>query len=148
MQPTPNGAPGATIEYANDGDLDSLIEHHHRVSPDLLGRKISVKEVVVARCEGQTVGWLTYTLLYDMVPFVNLLVVAEAYRGKGIGTQLVQFWEREVEGAGADAVMTSSMANEQGQHFWRKMGYKDVGGMVLADEPLEVFFRKDFGQRK
>ena len=102
----------------------------------------------MARCEGQIVGWLTYTLLYDTVPFVNLLVVAEAYRGKGLGTRLVQFWEGEVERAGADTVLTSSMANERGQRFWRKMGYRDVGGMVLADEPLEVFFRKDFGERE
>ena len=138
----------AAIEYAVGGDLDALRERYRRISPDVLKKKISAKEVLVARCEGQIVGWLTYTLLYDTVPFVNLLVVAEGYRGKGLGTQLVRFWEDEGRRAGADAVMTSSMANEQGQHFWRKMGYRDVGGLLLADEPLEVFFRKDLGGHK
>ncbi|MDJ0704440.1 MAG: GNAT family N-acetyltransferase [Leptolyngbyaceae cyanobacterium MO_188.B28] len=134
------------IEYADEGDLDSLREHHHRVSAKVLKKKLLAEEVLVARCKGQIVGWLTYTLLYDTVPFINLLGVAEGCRGEGLGTQLVQFWEDEVKRAGADSVMTSSMANEQGQHFWRKLGYKDVGGVLLADEPLEVFFRKDFGK--
>ena len=52
--------------------------------------------------------------------------------------------ESESDKAGFERMMTSSMANEQGQYFWRELGYKDIGGILLADEPLEVFFRKSF----
>ena len=39
-------------------------------------------------------------------------------------------------------VMTSSQSDEDGQHFYRKLGYIDAGSLVLPEEPLEVFFIK------
>ena len=133
----------ATIEYAVDADLPFLVERSSEKSPDVLRRKIQAKEVIVARLRGEVVAWMTYTLLYDVVPFINILYVVQERRREGLGTRLVQFLESEVRKAGFRRVMTSSLSNEQGQHFWRKMGYKDVGGVLLTDEPLEVFFRKD-----
>ena len=132
----------AQIEHANDSDFRLLTEYCSHISPEVLKGKILAKEVIVARLEGMIAGWLTYTLLYDVVPFINSLVVREEHQREGVGTQLVEFLEREVKKAGFDKTMTSSLANEQGQHFWRKLGYKDIGGVLLADEPLEVFFQK------
>ena len=36
------------IEYADEGDLDSLREHHYRVSAEVLKKKILAEEVLVA----------------------------------------------------------------------------------------------------
>jgi len=138
----------ATVGYADDSDFGFLSERHSRIAPDVLKRKISGHEVFVARLGNDIVGWMTYTLLYDTVPFINLLVVAEEHRGQGVGTQMVRFFEGEVERGGADTVMTSSAANEQGQHFWRKMGYRDVGGVLLGGHPIEVFFWKDLAKQE
>jgi hypothetical protein len=44
---------------------------------------------------------------------------------------------------GFKIVMTSTLANEEAQHFYRKNGYKDIGGFVLPDEPLELLFIKE-----
>ena len=55
---------------------------------------------------------------------------------------MVEFFESQMKEQGFSDTMTSSLANEEGQHFWRKMGYKDIGGFLLADEPLEVCFKK------
>jgi GNAT superfamily N-acetyltransferase len=133
----------ATIEYAVDADLAFLAERSSEKSPEVLRRKIQAGEVIVARLGGEVVAWMTYTLLYDVVPFINILYILQEHRRRGLGTRLVRFLESEVSKAGFRRVMTSSLSNEQGQHFWRKMGYKDVGGVLLADEPLEVFFRKE-----
>lgn len=43
---------------------------------------------------------------------------------------------------GYELVMTSSLSNEQAQHFYRKLGYKDSGSLLLDDEPLEIIFTK------
>ena len=32
--------------------------------------------------------------------------------------------------------------NEDAQHFYRKMGYKEIGGFTYLEEPLEIIFHK------
>ncbi len=43
---------------------------------------------------------------------------------------------------GYELVMTSTLSNEQAQHFYRKLRYKDAGSLLLDDEPLEIIFTK------
>ncbi|WP_278281130.1 hypothetical protein [Clostridium sp. N3C] len=38
--------------------------------------------------------------------------------------------------------MTSTMSNEEAQHFYRKFDYKDAGSLLLDNEPLEIIFTK------
>lgn len=38
--------------------------------------------------------------------------------------------------------MTSSMSDESAQHFFRKLGYRDAGALLLPDETLEILFLK------
>ena len=40
-------------------------------------------------------------------------------------------------------VMTSTQANEDGQHFYRRLGYQDAGALLLPGEPLEIVFIKE-----
>ena len=50
---------------------------------------------------------------------------------------------------GFHAVMTSTRADETAQHFYRKLGYRDCGGLLLdaieSGQPLELFFAKAMG---
>jgi GNAT superfamily N-acetyltransferase len=128
----------ANIDYAKNSAFDLLKERYNRISPDLLQAKIGAREVVLARLGTETVGWMTHTLLYDTVPFINLLVVAEGHRRQGIGRQMVEFLEGQVKATGADTMMTSSTANEEGQFFWREMGFRDIGGVLLAYFAMDV----------
>jgi ribosomal protein S18 acetylase RimI-like enzyme len=59
-----------------------------------------------------------------------------------LGQQLVLFWEDEMKKHGYTIVMTSSFSNEEAQHFYRKIGYKDSGSLLLPNEPLEIIFTK------
>jgi hypothetical protein len=43
---------------------------------------------------------------------------------------------------GSNLVMTSTQANEEAQHFYRSLGYKDAGCLLLEDEPLEIILVK------
>lgn len=38
--------------------------------------------------------------------------------------------------------MTSSLSNEEAQHFYRKLNYVDSGALLLPEEPLEIIFVK------
>jgi len=68
----------------------------------------------------------------------------EAYCGKEFGTQAMKHWENEMQSLGYDLVMTSTQANEQAQHFYRKLGYNDSGCLLLHNDPAEIFFVKNF----
>jgi hypothetical protein len=47
---------------------------------------------------------------------------------------------------GVPCVMTSAQADESAQHFYRKLGYRDAGCLILDQPPLkqpaEIFFLK------
>ena len=55
---------------------------------------------------------------------------------------MVYYWENEMKEKGYKNVLTSTLSNEEVQHFYRKMGYKEIGGFNYLDEPLEIIFHK------
>jgi ribosomal protein S18 acetylase RimI-like enzyme len=73
---------------------------------------------------------------------MNLLHVRRELRGHGLGTRLVEFWESKMGESGYEGVMTSTLADENAQHFYRKLGYEDCGCLLLPGEPLEILFLK------
>jgi ribosomal protein S18 acetylase RimI-like enzyme len=127
--------PKATIEYATQDDLPFLRRNDRHISDGTLSEKVARGEVLIARLDGAAVGWLRYGLFWDTIPFMNMLVLLEPYRGRGIGRRLVTFWETEMKRRGHRGVLTSTQGNETAQHFYRKLGYADVGRFVLPDEP-------------
>ncbi|MCH5183360.1 MAG: GNAT family N-acetyltransferase [Oscillospiraceae bacterium] len=97
--------------------------------------------------DGQTpVGILRYNLFWDTVPFCNLIFIAWEHQRKGYGRELMAFWENEMKVLGHDMVMVSTQADETAQHFYRKLGYRDAGGLLTNipghEQPMELFFVK------
>ena len=43
---------------------------------------------------------------------------------------------------GHTGVMTTALSDEQTQHYYHKLGYKDAGTLLLPDEALEIIFTK------
>ena len=130
------------LVHADRNDFVFLKENDSHIRDGLLKEKIRAKEIIVLKENGQTIGWLRYGLFWDMIPFMNMLHIEEHYRRKGLGKQLVLFWESEMKKCGYKFVMTSSQSNEEGQHFYRNLEYKDAGSLLLPAEPLEIIFIK------
>ncbi len=131
------------VRHATIEDLAFLGRHDGHMPSARLERKIAERQVYVATGEGDAiVGWLRYGLFWDVVPFMNLLSVLECYRRQGIGRMLVEHWEEEMRHEGHNLAMTSSLANEDGQYFYRRLGYVDTGVLLLPGEPAELLFRK------
>lgn len=134
------------IRFAETTELEIVAALDKHVSPEELERVISCRRVIVSEEDRKLNGWLRFGLFWDNIPFMNMLYIVDEKRGKGYGTALCDFWEREMLGRGYDIVLTSTLSNEQAQHFYRKRGYRDCGSLILPQEPLEIILMKELTQ--
>lgn len=132
-----------TVRFAEARDLIWLQTHDHHVAEDEL-RAIVARQRILLLEDGQAcVGWLRWNLFWDNTPFMNMLYVLEPHQRKGYGRLLVSRWEKLMQEQGYEAVMTSTLANEEAQHFYRALGYRDAGALLLPGEAAEIMFYKE-----
>lgn len=130
------------IRSAAYDDTNWILAHDRWIRRDTLQQKIGMGQVYVAAEESTRTAWLRYGLFWDNTPFLYMLHVLEKYRGKGIGTALVTYWEQEMKRLGYTAAMTSTAQTESAQHVYTKWGYQAIGSFSPAGEPLEILFYK------
>lgn len=131
------------IRYANDEDVEIIAEYDKHISREELDNINRLKRLIVMVNDNNTIiGWLRFNLFWDNTPFMNMLYFLDGERGKGYGTMLVSFWEKEMKNKGYDFVLTSTQSNEDAQFFYRKLGYIDSGSLLLPNEPLEIILYK------
>lgn len=133
------------IRYADEKDWEVLRKYEHGIGDTELKNSINAGRILVMFHEGVFMGWLRFNLFWDSIPFMNMLYFLDEYRGKGYGTELVGFWEKEMAENNYHQVLTSTLSNEQAQFFYRKNGYVDCGSLLLPGEPLEIIFLKNLG---
>ena len=124
------------IRLATREDLSFWQTLDCHISKETLLRKMDAGECFVLVCDGQSIGVLRHGLFWDNTPFLNMIFLLETYRGKGYGRIAMQQWETEMASKGYEAVMVSTQADEQAQFFYRKLGYRDCGALVLNDPPF------------
>ncbi|MCR5674408.1 MAG: GNAT family N-acetyltransferase [Lachnospiraceae bacterium] len=92
------------------------------------------------------IGVLRYNLFWDNTPFCTMLLIDPAYRRQGYGKLLMDHWEQDMKSRGYGMLMTSTQVDEEAQHFYRKLGYKDCGGFVVDvpgyEQPMEMIMIK------
>jgi GNAT superfamily N-acetyltransferase len=131
------------IDLATDSDYEYIRERDLHISASLIQSKIKGNEIYILRNEDDNdIGWMRYGYFWDNTPFMNLIWVDEPYRGKGAGKQVVLFWEEQMKQKGFKLLMTSTQSDEGAQHFYRKLGYKDAGCLVLDTQPMEILLTK------
>ena len=97
--------------------------------------------------DGETpVALLRYNLFWDNTPFCTLLFVDWPHQKKGYGRMLMAHWEADMKSKGYGMLLTSTQVDEDAQHFYRKLGYKDCGGFTVDipgyEQPMELFMIK------
>ena len=131
------------IRIATAADLSFLAEHDHHITLAELDNAIRLGRVLLLEtAEGKPVGWLRWNLFWDNTPFMDLLYLLEDYRMQGYGRALTRHWELLLREKGYTSAMTSTQANEGSQHFYRHLGYEDVGGFLLPGESYELILHK------
>lgn len=130
------------IRLAEESDFEILSRNDKHISAEILKKKISDENILIAETDGEFAGWLRYNLFWDEIPFMNMLFVSEKFRGIGIGGRLVREWEKLMSQQGYKLLLTSTQANEYAQHFYRKQGYSDLGGFTPFGEEYEIILGK------
>lgn len=136
------------IRFAERSDIQALAALDKHISEEELKRVIDSRRIIAAETDGIIAGWLRFGLFWDEIPFMNMLFVVEEERGKGCGAALCDFWENEMRSRCCKYVLTSTLSNEQAQHFYRKRGYKDCGSLILPGEPLEIILLKELNSNE
>ena len=108
--------------------------------------KVRNRQGYVCIRDRKIIGILRFNLFWDKIPFCTLLYVEAGYRGQGYGKQLMERWERDMKALGCGMVITSTQVDEEAQHFYRKIGYRDSGGFVVDipgyEQPMEMIMIK------
>ena len=130
------------IREASRADISRIAEYDKHISQAELINVISLGRAYAAFENGVFTGWLRFGLFWDNTPFMNMLYILKEKRGEGYGRQMAEFWEDRMRRLGYDVVMTSTPSDENSQHFYRKLGYKTVGGFIMDDVPFEMIMTK------
>ena len=131
------------VELWDKADWYALDKH---LPEDVFEEKVRNKQGYVFIENGKIIGILRYNLFWDNTPFCTMLYVDDEYQGKGFGRALMEHWEQDMKSAGFGMIMTSTQVDEQAQHFYRRLGYKDCGGFVVDvpgyEQPMEMIMIK------
>ncbi|MCI8611485.1 MAG: GNAT family N-acetyltransferase [Clostridiales bacterium] len=96
--------------------------------------------------DGTPKGLLRYNLFWDNTPFCTMIFVDWRSQKKGYGRALIEHWENDMRRQGYGMIMTSTQVDEEAQHFYRKLGYRDCGGFTIDiqghKQPMELFLSK------
>lgn len=128
------------IRHARADDKAFWLTLDKHISPDELDIKIRDGRCYIVSDNGRPIGILRYNLFWDNIPFCTLLYMDESHRGNGYGKRLVAFWENEMQALGYNALLTSTQADEDAQHFYRKLGYTDCGSMTVRGQSAAELF--------
>lgn len=94
------------------------------------------------------IGIIAYNNFWDELPFLSLIKILPEYRRCGFGKQAMSLFETEMKKLGYCALLVSTQTDEEAQHFYRKIGYRECGCLLLNEpplkQPMEMFFIKSF----
>lgn len=135
------------IRYVEHSDREFWYGLDRHLPETQFENKIAVKQGYILSVDDKPVGLLRYNLFWDSVPFCTLLFVASPYQGRGYGKRLMEHWEADMKSQGYGMLLTSTRADESAQHFYRRLGYRDCGGLIMDipryAQPMELFFIRE-----
>lgn len=135
------------IRYVQETDKTFWFQLDQHLPEAEFENKVRTRRGYVILKDGEPVGLLRYNLFWDNTPFCTMLYINEKFRGRGYGSQLMEYWERDMKNQGYGMLLTSTQVDESAQHFYRKSGYKDCGSLILDipqyAQPMELFLVKE-----
>lgn len=140
----PEGPVEDCIQEATVGDIPELGPLDRWPSEAAWRERIGAGGVLVARHAGRIVALLRHCVLWTTVPFVELIWVDPAFRGRGLSRRLLAALTDRLRQRGFVALLSSSQEDEPEAQAWhRHVGFSDNGYIAnIADDGVgEVVFR-------
>lgn len=132
-----------SIRNANKGDHLILSRLDPHLNEMMQMEKIERSEVLICESNDEIIGVVRYSLFWDQIPFVNWIWVDPDRRRGSIGRRLIHEIALVARRLDRGIILASTQADEEAQHFYRRIGFKDIGGFVLENEPLEIVMSLD-----
>ncbi len=134
------------IRYVKKEDQPFWYQLDKHLPEQEFDTKVALRQGYLLLDDDVPVGILRYNLFWDNTPFCTMLFIAPEHHKKGYGKRLMEHWEADMRAKGYDMVLTSTQVDESAQHFYRKLGYKDCGGLLIdlpgREQPMELFLSK------
>jgi len=105
------------------------------------------KEIYVARANNKIVGFLVLDMNGPFVGYIQSVCVSPELRGKGLGSQLLDFAEKRIFKESPNAFMCVSSFNAGARRLYERCGYKLVGEIKewIVSGHSEFLLRKTIG---
>lgn len=135
------------VRFASHDDLGSCFEFDHSDRQDIIENKIDMHEIILAERRGEVIGYLKLEYIWSKLPYISLIFLKPEFRGKGIGSLILNYLVEFLQLNGYSILLSSSQVNEAEPQKWhRKMGFAECGILNgINEEGIgEVFFRMDF----
>ena len=134
------------IRYVEINDKKEWYDLDRHLPENVFDEKVRTKRGYVLVEDEKIIGILRYNLFWDNTPFCTMLFIEDSYRSNGYGRQMMEHWEQDMKAQGYGMLMTSTQVDEDAQHFYRKLGYKDAGGFIVDvpgfEQPMEMIMIK------
>lgn len=134
------------IRYVRSEDKEFWYSLDKHLPEKEFENKVNSQRGYVLLDDNKPIGVLRYNLFWDNTPFCTMIFIDWDYQGKGYGKKLMEYWEKDMKSQGYGMLLTSTQVDEGAQHFYRKMGYRDCGGLIVNilgyEQPMEMFMSK------
>jgi ribosomal protein S18 acetylase RimI-like enzyme len=107
----------------------------------------ATREVYVADAPGALAGFLILSLVGPFSGYIQTVLVAREYQGRGLGTRLLAFAEERIFLVSPNVFVCVSSFNAGARRLYERLGYTYVGelGDYLVRGHSELLFRKSRG---
>lgn len=137
----------ADIRHATKEDRDFWFKLDNHLSTEVFEQKVRDGMAYLLIENERPIGLLRYHLFWDNTPFCTMLSIETTYQSQGYGKMLMSFWENEMKDQGYGMLMTSTQVDENAQHFYRNIGFREAGSLIIDipkyKQPMEMFFIKE-----
>jgi ribosomal protein S18 acetylase RimI-like enzyme len=131
------------LRPAEDTDFVFIRGFSSEMSEEKLRAQIREGRLRIIESNEGPVGFIKFYVLWEVLPFIELIIIRNNCRGQGIGKAAVREWEQEMSARHFQRAIVSTQADETAQYFWRRIGYQDCGSLGLPGRPAELFMYRD-----
>lgn len=138
-----------TIRFAGKADLEACLAFDHSDRRDIIENKLDMYEIIVAERCGEVIGYLKLEYIWSKLPYISLIIIKQEYRGRGIGTLVLDYLTKFLKANDYHVLLSSSQVNEAEPQQWhRKMGFAECGILngINEGDIGEVFFRLELAE--
>jgi [ribosomal protein S18]-alanine N-acetyltransferase len=105
------------------------------------------RETYVARDGGELAGFLIICMIGAFVGYIQTICIHPQYRGRGLGSSMLEFAERRILSEVPNVFMCVSSFNNAARRLYERLGYQVVGELTdyIVAGHSEILLRKTLG---